>query len=373
MVNQRFAAIVESSDDAIISKDLKGIIKSWNKGAERIFGYTQEEVIGKSVTILIPEERFDEEPEILRQISSGRRLEHYETVRLRKDGTLINISITVSPIVNESGEIIGASKIARDISDREMRDKQIRFQASLLDAVEEAVIATDLEGTILYWNLFAEELYGWTPAETLGANVIDIIPTSATRGDASEILARLRQGASWSGEFVAQRKDGSSFPTLVTDSPIYSRLGEPIGIVGVSIDITDRKLAEDERTRLLESERQARKEAEEANRLKDEFLATLSHELRNPLNVILGYAEVLLRSEEAKKSSFVSRAAEILKRNALAQSQLVRDLLDLSRLHMGKLTLNRETISLTSAIEHAVETVRDEANEKGVEIEDRCA
>ena len=368
MVNQRFAAIVESSDDAIISKDLNGIIKSWNKGAERIFGYTQDEVIGKSVTILIPEDRSDEEPEILSQISSGKRVEHYETVRLRKDGTLINISITISPILNESGEIIGASKIARDISDREMRDKQIRFQASLLDAVEEAVIATDLEGTILYWNLFAEELYGWTPAETLGANVVDIIPSTATRRDAAEILTQLREGVSWSGEFVAQKKDGTVFPTLVTDSPIYNKLGELIGIVGVSIDITDRKIAEDERARLLESERQARSDAEQANRLKDEFLATLSHELRNPLNVILGYAEVLLRSDEAKKSSFVSRAAEILKRNALAQSQLVRDLLDLSRLHMGKLTLNREAVSLTSVMQNAVETVRDEANEKGVEI-----
>jgi PAS domain S-box-containing protein len=367
-VNQRYAAIVESSEDAIVSKDLKGIIKSWNKGAERIFGYTQDEVIGKSVTILIPEDRFDEEPEILGNISAGRRVEHYETVRRRKDGTLINISITVSPIVNENGEIIGASKIARDISDREIVDKKIRFQASLLDAVEQAVIATDLDGTILYWNRFAESLYGWTPKETLGANVIDIIPTTATREEASEILTKLREGASWSGEFLARRKDGSSFPSLVTDSPIFDKFGELIGIVGVSIDITDRKNAEDERTRLLESERQARSEAEEANRLKDEFLATLSHELRNPLNVILGYAEVLLRSEEAKKSSFVSRAAEILKRNALAQSQLVRDLLDLSRLHMGKLTLNRETICLTGAIQNAVETVRDEANEKGVEI-----
>jgi two-component system CheB/CheR fusion protein len=234
--------------------------------------------------------------------------------------------------------------------------------------VEEAVIATDLDGTILYWNRFAESLYGWTPNETLGANVIDIIPTTATREEASEILTKLREGASWSGEFLARRKDGSSFPSLVTDSPIFDKLGELIGIVGVSIDITDRKNAEDERGRLLESERQARSEAEEANRLKDEFLATLSHELRNPLNVILGYAEVLLRSEEARKSSFVSRAAEILKRNALAQSQLVRDLLDLSRLHMGKLTLNLETISLTGAIQNAVETVRDEANEKGVEI-----
>ena len=368
LANMRLAAIVESSEDAIVSKDLKGIIKSWNKGAERIFGYTEDEVLGKSVTILIPEERVDEEPAILKQISMGLPVEHYETIRRRKDGTLINISITVSPIRNENGVVIGASKIARDISDRERREKQIRFQASLLDAVEEAVIATDLNGTILFWNLFAEGLYGWTNAEALGANVLEIVPTSATRDDAAEILSKLREGQSWTGEFTAQKKDGTIFPTLVTDSPIYSKQGELIGIVGVSIDITDRKLAENERVRLLEREREARAQAEEANRLKDEFLATLSHELRNPLNVILGYAEVLLRSDEAQESPFISRAAEILKRNALAQSQLVRDLLDLSRLHMGKLTLNRETVSLTAAIQNAVETVQEEAKEKGIEI-----
>lgn len=368
LANLRLAAIVESSEDAIVSKDLNGIIKSWNRGAERIFGYTEDEVVGKSVTILIPPERFDEEPAILKQISMGRPVEHYETIRRRKDGTLISISITVSPIRNEKGVVIGASKIARDISDRERREKQIRFQASLLDAVEEAVIATNLDGTILFWNLFAEELYGWTNAEALGANVLEIVPTSATRDDAVEILSRLREGQSWTGEFTAQKKDGTVFPTLVTDSPIYSRQGELIGIVGVSIDITDRKLAENERTRLLEREREARAQAEEANRLKDEFLATLSHELRNPLNVILGYAEVLLRSKEAQQSPLIGRAAEILKRNALAQSQLVRDLLDLSRLHMGKLTLNRETVSLTAAIQNAVETVQDEAKVKGIEI-----
>ncbi len=136
----------------------------------------------------------------------------------------------------------------------------------------------------------------------------------------------------------------------------------------MSIDITERKRVESEIAQLLESEREARSQAEKANRLKDEFLATLSHELRNPLNVILGYAEVLLRSEEAQRSAFVSHAAEILKRNALAQSQLVRDLLDLSRLHMGKLSLNREPVSLTTAISNALETVRSEADAKRVGI-----
>jgi PAS domain S-box-containing protein len=362
------ASIVESSEEAIISKNLNGIINSWNKAAERIFGYTAAEAIGRPITMLIPQERFDEEPMILERIMKGQLVNHYETVRQRKDGSLIDISLTVSPIRDAEGLVIGASKIVRDISEQKRREQEIRFQAHLLNAVEQAVIATDLKGTILYWNDFAEWLYGWTSAEALGANVIDLVPAGDMRETGAEIFEKLRAGYSWSGEFRTKKKDGTEFPTQVTDSPIFGEDGELIGIVGVSIDISERKAAEEERARLLALERQARGEAEEANRLKDEFLATLSHELRNPLNVILGYAEVLLRSEEAKGSAFVKRAAEILKRNALAQSQLVRDLLDLSRLHMGKLSLNREAVSLMTTIGNAVETVQAEATAKEVEL-----
>jgi PAS domain S-box-containing protein len=115
---QRLASIVESSNDAIISKSLDGIITSWNRGAERLFGYTAEEVIGKAVTILIPEDRISEEPEILERIRRGKRVDHYDTVRRRKDGSLIDISLTVSPLKDADGRIIGASKIARDITER---------------------------------------------------------------------------------------------------------------------------------------------------------------------------------------------------------------------------------------------------------------
>jgi PAS domain S-box-containing protein len=115
---QRLASIVESSNDAIISKSLDGIITSWNRGAERLFGYTAEEVIGKAVTILIPEDRISEEPEILERIRRGKRVDHYDTVRRRKDGSLIDISLTVSPLKEADGRIIGASKIARDITER---------------------------------------------------------------------------------------------------------------------------------------------------------------------------------------------------------------------------------------------------------------
>jgi len=240
------ASIVESSDDAIISKDLDGIISSWNRGAERVFGYKADEVIGQPITILMPEDRYDEETKIIDHIRAGRSVDHYETVRKRKDGTLIDISLTISPIRDESGRIVGASKIVRDI--------------------------------------------------------------------------------------------------------------------------TEEKQAEEERTRLLEAERLAREEAEAANRLKDEFLATLSHELRNPLNVVIGYSEILRRSDDVVNSAFVSRAAEIIRRNALAQSQLVSDLLDLSRLQMGKLAINQQPVSLLTIITDALETVKAEAEARNISL-----
>ena len=362
------AAIVESSDDAIISTDLHGIIASWNKGAEHIFGYTVDEAIGRSFTILMPADRFDEESQILHEVLKGKRVEHYETVRQRKDGSLIDISLTISPLKDEAGTIVGAAKIARDISERVKREMQIRYQARLLDAVEQAVIATDFEGKIVYLNAYAEWLYGWLEQEVVGKSLIDLTSAPDPPQKADEIFSRISRADSWSWELRARRKDQSEFTAMMTHSPIHGEQGELIGVVAVSRDITAQKLAEEEHARLLESERQVRAEAEEANRIKDEFLATISHELRNPLNVILGYSEVLVRSSEANESAFVQRAAEILRRNAIAQAQLVSDLLDLSRLQLGKFSLNRQVVSLTKTINDAVETVKAEAIAKGLQV-----
>jgi two-component system CheB/CheR fusion protein len=256
----------------------------------------------------------------------------------------------------------------RDITERKQAEAKIAFRAHLLDTVEQAVIATDLDGKIIFWNSFAESLYGWSKSEAVGSNILDLTPADALKEKGEEILARLKLGESWSGEFQVKRKDGSAFPAMVTDSPIFDGQGKLIGTVGVSVDITQQKRAEEERGRLLASERAARAEAEKANALKDEFLATLSHELRNPLNVILGYSEVLSRSKEAAKSESLRQASKAIKQNALAQSQLISDLLDLSRLQMGKLSLNREAMSFATVINDAVETVQADAAAKNIQL-----
>jgi two-component system, chemotaxis family, CheB/CheR fusion protein len=149
----RLASIVESSDDAIVSKDLNGIIMSWNRGAERIFGYTSEEAIGKAISVLIPADRYDEEPAILERIRSGERIDHYETVRLRKDGNLVQISLTVSPIKNGEGRVIGVSKIARDITARkqaearqELLTKELHHRTKNLFTVVHSVVSRSFAG-----------------------------------------------------------------------------------------------------------------------------------------------------------------------------------------------------------------------------------
>src|SRR6266850_8331320 len=152
----RLAAIVESSDDAIVSRDLNEIINSWNKGAERILGFTAEEVIGQSVTILIPPDRQNEEVEILKRIRQGQRVEHFETVRRKKDGGLIDVSLTVSPIKNERGEVVGASKIARDITQskeaQEQLQRALEFDQTVMLSMGEGLYTVDSEGRLTFLN-----------------------------------------------------------------------------------------------------------------------------------------------------------------------------------------------------------------------------
>jgi PAS domain S-box-containing protein len=374
---RRLAAIVESSDDAIISKDLSGIINSWNAGAQRIFGYEADEAIGNSIMMLIPADRQHEETEIVGRLRRGERIEHFETVRLRKGGEAINVSLTISPVKNAQGEVTGASKIARDITESKKAEEALRraldFDETVMSSMGEGLYTVDSEGRVTFMNPAAQKMFGWSLDEILGRRIHDVVHHSHRDGTsfpAEECagLKVLRDGAGLSDyEDVFIRKDGTFFDVVYSSSPL--RTGAKVGLAVVFRDISERKQAEAERERLLAAEQEARAEAEKANRLKDEFLATLSHELRNPLNVVIGYAEILRRSTESHKHEFVVKAAETIRRNALAQSQLVSDLLDLSRLQMGKLSLERQPVSLSTIISDAIETVRSEATAKSITLE----
>ena len=167
----RLAALVHSSSDAVVAKDLNGIITDWNQSAQRIFGYKPKEIIGKSILTLIPRERQFEESEILRRIRSGESINHYETIRRRKDGRLIDVSLTISPIKDLQGKVVGVSKIARGVTERKTAERRLAEQARLLDLSNDAILVRDTSDRIVYWNRGAKEVYGYSDSGSGGQSL----------------------------------------------------------------------------------------------------------------------------------------------------------------------------------------------------------
>jgi PAS domain S-box-containing protein len=279
---QQFAAIVESSDDAILSENLDGIIKTWNAGAERLFGYTAEEVIGKPITLLIPIDRHGEESDILSRIRRGECIDHYETVRRRKDGSVIEISVTASPLKNAEGRIIGASKIARDITERRRTEQLTRRLASIVESSDDAIVSKDVDGIIKTWNPGAERLFGYTAEEVIGKPITLLIPLDR-HGEESDILSRIQRGERIDHyETVRQRKDGSLVEISLTVSPLKNAEGTVVGASKIARDITERRRAQEQQNLLLR---------EMSHRVKNLFavtsgLVTLSaHSARTPADL----------------------------------------------------------------------------------------
>ena len=525
---RHLARVVESSDDAIISKDLSGIITSWNRAAEQMFGYSAAEAIGQSIRMIIPAERQAEEDMVLGRIRAGEGVTHFETVRQRKDGTQLPISLTVSPIVDDAGRVIGASKIARDISERKQAAVASRRLAAVVESSDDAIVTKDLNSTITSWNAAAERMFGYTADEAIGQSVRMLIPAEL-QDEEDVVVARIRAGGKIDHyETVRQRKDGTRLNISLTVSPIRNERGEIVGASKVARDVTERsrlravardqaanseKLGEvgavvastldreaivqkvtdiaTELTRaqfgaffynvtdpdsgdaymqytfsgaprdanfpgpratavvaptfygegpvrlddVTEDPRYGKSapylgmppghlpvrsylavpvrgvggavlgglffghsqagvftqqherlalgvaawaslalenarlyaEAQAANRMKDEFLAVLSHELRTPLNAIVGYSRLLrggiLPPEKA------ARGLETLERNATWLTQIVEDVLDVSRIVSGKIRLDVQPVELPIIIDNAVATVQPAADAKGVRIQ----
>ncbi len=247
----RLAAVVQSSHDAVAAKTLNGIITDWNQSAERIFGYKSKEIIGKSVLTLIPKHRQSEEEQILRKIRRGKSLEHYETVRRRKDGKLIDVSLTISPIKDGKGQIIGVSKIARDITEQKQTERRLAEQARLLDLTNDAIIVRDYQDRIVYWNRGAEEMYGFSAKEALGKITHELLRT-AHRESYENIRKNLERNNRWSGELVHTRKDGKSIVVFSRWSLDRDARGRPASILETNSDITARKRAEQQQRMLYQ-------------------------------------------------------------------------------------------------------------------------
>jgi PAS domain S-box-containing protein len=257
---QRLAAIVDSSDDAIVSKDLCGIITSWNPGAERLFGYAAEEMIGKSITLLIPPNLLQEETGILERVASGQRVEHFETTRLHKDGTPVRISITVSPIRNAKGMVVGASKIARDITERKLAEQALTERNAQLALAGQAALV----------GSYAYDVNKGTMQVSEGYVAIHGLPAGTTETSYSEWRARVHpEDLGWAEGSRNQafanlwREDKGEYRIVLSTGEVrwierrgsisYGENGCPERVVGVNIDVTERKRAE-ERQRLLVAE-----------------------------------------------------------------------------------------------------------------------
>ena len=360
------AAIIDSSDDAIVSKTLDGVITSWNRAAERIFGWTAAEAVGKHITLIIPPDRLPEEDMVLSHVRAGRTVDHFETVRIAKDGHTVNISLTVSPIRDSRGRIIGASKVARDITETRRFERERAWLAAIIDSSDDAIVGKTLDGVITSWNPSAERMFGWTAAEAVGRHITLIIPRER-HAEEEGVLARIRRGETVDHfDTVRVTKDGRFLDISLTVSPIRDGQGRIVGASKIARDVTERRRLEEERARLLEREQQARKDAEASNRTKDYLLATVSHELRTPLTSILGYARMLQtgRLEEEART----HAVDVIVRSATAQTQLVEDLLDLSRVVTGRMLLTFEPCDLARLVGDALDTVRFAADAKDIEL-----
>jgi two-component system sensor kinase FixL len=345
------AAIVESSDDAIVGKDLRGIVTSWNSAATRMFGFASDEMIGQPITLIIPTERIDEEKAILAAIRRGERRVHFETIRRHRDGTPVPVSLTISPIRDEAGELVGISKIARDLSEAQrVHAELMRREAllrSILDTVPDALIVIDAHGRIQSFSSAAERLFGFTATEVVGANVNLLMPTpyhEAHDGYLERYLSTGERRIIGIGRIVVgRRKDGSTFPMELAVGEV-NLTGTRL-FTGFVRDLTERQ----ERERRL-SEMQS--ELIHVARLNElgQMAAAIAHEVNQPLAAMTIYLNGIRRLIAAGNGAAAQEAIE----RVIAQADRARQIIERLRELVRRGEAKRRMEQLPRLIEEAV-------------------
>jgi two-component system, cell cycle sensor histidine kinase and response regulator CckA len=279
---RRLASIVSSSDDAIIGKTLEGIITSWNAGAERMYGYPAAEAIGKPVSMLVPAGRPDEIPEILEGLKRGEIIEHFETLRVRKDGKKLHIEITASPIRDAMERIVGASTIGRDVSDRKRREEDQSRLAAVVESSDDAIIGETLDGIITDWNSGAERIYGYSAAQIIGKSM-NLLFSHDGSSEIVRLMEKIKHGQRVEKSDIRRAGPlGTEIHITLVHAPIKNADGQVVGVSTVARDITEARHME-------EMFRQAQK-MEAVGQL----AGGVAHDFNNLLGVILGYTELLL-------------------------------------------------------------------------------
>ena len=327
------AAIVESSDDAILGKNLEGIITSWNATAERMYGYKAEEMVGQPVTLLFAADRQDEFTQIMAHIRRGERVDHYETIRMRKDGTFLTVSVTVSPIKDSTGTIIGASAIARDITEHKRLEAKFRrlFDSNLI-----GVFVSDVAGTFLDANDAFLDLLGYTREEVLAGTIRrDALTPSEFHYLSQEAVKALQEtGASGTYEKEYLHKSGRRIPVLVA----VTRIEQTETCMGFVLDISASK---------------------ELDKRKDEFISMASHELKTPVTSLKGFLGLLQRRLTLQRDEKALHYLARMDAQVTKLTKLINDLLDLSKMQTGQLDYREERFDLDELVQEIVETVQE--------------
>jgi PAS domain S-box-containing protein len=309
------------------------VVLSWNPAAERIFGYSAEEMVGSSIYRLIPPELHHEERMVLERISRGEPVAHFESMRIRKDGTLFPVDLTISPIRDSAGVIVGASSVKRDITDRRHAAEVSSRLAAIVQSSDDAIVSKRLDGVVLDWNAAAERMYGIAASEMIGQSIHRVIPQELQQEERA-ILERVAQGEHVAHyEAVRLRRDGSRIDVVLTLSPIRDAGGKIIGVSSIQRDITVVKRSE-------EALRQASKmEAIGA------LAGGLAHDFNNQLYAVSGFAHFIARDPGLSPSA----RADLLEiqKTTERMASLTRQLLAFARQQV----LRPETLDLNAAVQ----------------------
>ena len=377
---RHLAAVVDSSEDAIISKNLEGAITAWNSGAEKLLGYTSAEAIGQRIQMLLPPGRKNEESDILARIRRGERVEHFETVRVRQDGKPTDVSVTISPIKDSRGTVVGASEIARDISERKWAENVLQQSEErhrkLFDHNPHPTWVYDQETLrFLAVNRAAIEKYGYSSEEFLAMTIMDIRPPE----EVPALLKDIKELSNKSGNMGVwkhRQKDGTNISMEIT-SYVMSFVGR-VAVVVVAVDVTQRLRDEAEKKaiheRLAASNRELEirnREVERGTKMKSKFLASMSHELRTPLNAIVGFSDLLAEGTPGPLNEKQRRFINHIKQGSTHLLQLINDILDLSKIEAGALELHSEEFLVGDALPEVLSTIHPLAMAKNIRVEQK--
>lgn len=370
LANAQLVAIVNSSVDAILAKKLDGTITCWNAAAERMFGYSCEEAVGRSVGMLMTPELQKQVAKLHGRLCGGEAIESYEMIGCRKDGTRSPIAVALSPIRDLRGTVVGTSMIARDVTERKQIEKELREseerQRLAVEAAHLGVWCWRVHEDRLVWTPQCSSMHGLGPDEEVTYERLLAMLHPEDRESTERAVRRALEGcASCQIEHRVVWPDGSIHWLSTSARVLCNDAGVPDRMLGVTFDITAQKQTDQERAELLRREQAARAEAQSATRAKDEFLAVLSHELRTPLQSMLGWTQ-LLRAPGAD-ARMVQRGMEVMERNIKLQTRLIEDLLDVSRIVAGKLRLAQERVDLGAVVASALASVKAAADAKSIQ------